>query len=170
MQFQGGIQMASAKTANEKYTGVYVFGTPETAFISILLPDNTCGMFLMPSAQDVFWAGAGEYRLNGDKLQFKVQNTGTVQEPKPVKGEQYYDVTFTPGAEYVQQYVQHGEKRDCNFVLITKDTKFWEKLKGWQKLGEPRRFQGREDFDFAHEIKKICAMVLDKWGPVFVWA
>jgi len=165
------------ETKEANHIGVYVNGTPEAALFTILLSDNTCGMFMMPSARDVFWMGFTKYKVTGDKLLFKIQNEnpGTPEEftkegfdpisLKNTKSEgpaQFIEATLVPGKEYNQ-----GEAK---YIFLTPDVSYWEKLGGFKKLGTARQFEGMDDADFALEIKKLCVEVLSKFGNVFVWA
>jgi hypothetical protein len=154
--------------------GVYVNRLLETAFFTILLPDNTCGMFLMPSARDVFYMGFTTYKVEDDKILFKVQTAEAV-DPRNLSEEelenlnaapdQFINSTWLPG----KKYTQHGDKGDTDFDFVTTDTKFWQK-NGWDKIGEARQLDGMNDYEFAHEVRKLCLAVIEKYGPGFIWA
>jgi len=156
-----------------EHTGIYVHGTPETALFTILLPDKTCGMFLMPTARDVFWLGFTTYKLEGNKLFFKAQTTEVSMDPSkpPAKKAatasgtpQFLEATLTVGKEYIQH-----DKQDTKFIFMSGDVAYWEKI-GFKKLGEARHMKEMQDFDHAHEIRKVLVEVISRFGPVFIWA
>jgi len=169
------------ETKEASHIGVYINGTPEAAIFTVLLSDNTCGMFMMPSARDVFWMGFTKYKVSGSKLSFKIQNENPVNpeaftkdgfDPKSLKGEkpegpaQFVEATLIPGKEYVQQ----GSMGESKYIFLTHDVAFWEKLGGFKKLGVARQFEGPDDADFALEVMKLCVEVLARHGNVFIWA
>ena len=186
-----GNETMSEKQQN--HIGAYVYRTFEAAFFTVLLADNTCGMFLMPSAQDVFWLGFTRYKISGDKLKFKIQNPGSDQLPSMKKDsaaanagakntgakpetlskaqsaasepDQYLDATLTPG----EKYVQHGQKQETTFDFLTADIKFWQDL-GWKKLGDARLLENMKDFDVVHEANKLCVVAMTKYDHKFIWA
>jgi len=166
--------------AGSKVAGIYINRRPETAFFTVLLPGGTCAMFLMLSAQTVFFMGQTKYKLTGDKLQFKIQNPDgpvippqtperksrkTPATPKTTAGEQFIEATLKPGIGYTQ----HGKKENTVFDFLTADTKYWEKL-GLKKLGKGRLLDDKVDFDIAHEIKKLCILSITIYGNEFIWA
>jgi len=164
------------------YVGVYVTGTTETAFFTILLPDNTCGRFMMTSPRDVFWMGFTTYKVEGDKLLFKILNKNPISieeffkdgfDPETLKTkkqddgpDEFIEATLTVGKEFVQ----HGENGDTSSTFITNKVAYWVDIGGFEKLGDVRLFEGMEDLDHALEIKKLCVEVIFKYGNVFVWA
>jgi len=186
----GETKMAEAqkKTTKEPvekkdHLGVYVHGTPETALFTVLLDDLTCGMFLMPNAQNVFWMGFTKYKVKDDKLFFKVQNSDpkipesdTAPKKKPATTstaqagakpkEEFISATLTPRKEYIQ----HNGSNDTKFIFMTEDISYWTKLGGWKKLGDARQLEGIQDIDHAHEIRKVCVAVIRRFGRVFVWS
>jgi len=114
--------------ADTGHVGVYINGTPEAALFTILLSDNTCGLFLMPSARDVFWVGIMKYKVGDGKLYFKVQNenpmsiedlakddfdASELKDAKPEGPQQFVEATLVPRKEYIQ----HGEKGDTKFQV-----------------------------------------------------
>ena len=127
----------------------------------------------MPSARNVFWMGFTTYKIDGNKLFFKVQNPNPSQNPGeapvPQKSsntgpEQFLEATLTPGVEYIQ----HGDKTDTKFIFMSPDVTYWQNL-GWKKIGEARHMESMEDFDTAHEVRKLLNEVIIRFGPVFVW-
>jgi len=163
--------------------GIYVNGTPDTAFFTIMLPDGTCGMFMMPSARDVFWMGFTKYKTKAGKLVFfKVQNENPIsaeeftkvdfdinQLKKPPKTEgppSFIEATLKPGVEYIQ----HSEHGDSTYIFHKRDVSYWEKIGGWKAIGIARQLDDMESFDHAHEIRKLCVEIIAKYGNVFIWA
>jgi len=152
------------------HIGSYCNGTPKVAMFTILLPDGTCGMFMMPSAQDVFYLGFTEYAIVGNELGFKVQNPNMEKTEKPAKinSDDVVKATLTPGVEYIQ----HGtrEQGDSKFLFLSPDISYWMGIGGFKALGEARQLEGMQDFDHAHEIKKLSVKIIERFGSVFVWA
>jgi hypothetical protein len=167
------VKASAESTEKTTHSGIYCHGTDQVALFTILLPDNTCGMFMMPSARDVFWMGFTTYKVEGDKLFFKIQNEDPgdpsraplPDAARPTGKEKFINATLVAG----QKYLQHGDEFDTRFLFLTDDTTYWQKL-GWKKLGEARHLEGMEDFDSSHEIRKLCAMIINKFGPIFIWA
>ena len=163
--------VSSKPSSNAKYTGytgIYVNrnGAQRAAVVTILKPDNTCGMFLMvPSPQMIMWMGYTTYQMNGNEILFTVKSVsdgkGGIREAK--SGDQ----------EFVRAHLEAGDKYtqgDGEFNFISSDLSYWQKEENsWNKIGEARKLEGQADFDTAHEIRKVILSTINKFGNDFGW-
>lgn len=149
------------------YVGAYVNrnGTEGegVALITILMPDETCGMFIMPTSQHVIWMGSTTYRVSGTKVYFTIQSVpdGKGGMRKVGQGEEnFFEAKLDLGVKLVQG--------DNVFDFITSNVDYWKK-NNWRSLGEARELEGQKDFDAAHEIRKIMLESINKFGNDLGW-
>jgi len=151
------------------HVGAYCNGAAQIATFTILLPDGTCGMFLMPSAQDVFYLGYTKYALVDNQLGFRIQNPNP--NPRQTTAAKTTDNDVVRATLHAgMEYVQHGEKGDSRFLFISPDVSYWTLFGGFKNFGKSRQLDKMEDFEAAHEIRKLCDIVHSKFGPCFIWA
>jgi len=150
------------------HTGIYVnrheYGV---ATITILKPDGTCGIFMMPKSNIVIWMGMTKYKVSDNVLKFTAQSVPSGDRkfrPPGPDDDKYVEAVLEPGRKYTQ-----GKGI---FDFVSSNLKFWEKEGNhWTDIGEARQLDSfvEKDFDFAHEIKLIMIACFNKYGNNMGW-
>jgi hypothetical protein len=153
--------------------GIYLNNTNGMALVSVLRPNGTCGMFMMPTPSSAYWLGFTTFAQVEDQIGFTIQNAnpekGAAGETEPAAGagqgaeeSKFIRATFYPK----DKYVQHGGPNEAEFKLVTDELGYFEKL-DFKSIGEARNLDSEADEDLSLEIKKVCVAYIDKFGGLF---